>query len=984
MTFKRIQRTPAACRLLALLLALSFARHAGALSPWKTFGQYSRTVWSQQQGLPQDTITAIAQTQDGYLWLGTNEGLARFDGYEFVILNDSTGDLPSNSVKALTVGLDGSLWVGTANGLVHFEANGQRKKYTTADGLPSNAIDELYVDHAGNLWIATGGALALFDNKSFSQLLPTSEFPITVRTVYEDSHKNLWVGGLGGVVRLTAGKFVSIMPWSSLTGDLITRLIIDRRGNLWVAGSLGLVQRSPDNKIHKFTKEDGLPDNFVRAVWLDHDDNLWAGTNSGLARLRDNRFVAEGSGDLIRCLFEDNEHDLWVGASSGLSRIRDDVFTVYGSTEGFPSDSPNAVFEDRDHRIWVGFHDNALLSMTSQGVHVFTKADGFPAEEVFSIRQSRSGDLLLSTRAGFVRMHGTEFHTFVPPDKFRRKQIFDSLEDSSGAIWLALPNGVGRLQGDKMSVVIPGGQPGITSVVTLFESRDSAIWAGSYEQGLWRIKGEEKRLFTTDDGLSSNKVRSIFQDPDDTLWIATFGGGLNHYVGGKFSHFTAKDGLLSDNITSIVDDGSSLWLSTTRGICRIFKDQLRAFAEGKIPKLRTVNFDAEDGLRSAQASPGYPVAGGGIRSSDGRLWFPTSKGLAVLDPRVRRQRSPAPSVHLIDFAVDGKSLNLRGPLRLQPSSGTLRILYTAIHLSAPERVKYSYKLEGMDSDWIESGKRREINYNGLAHGNYRFRVRAELPDGASTEDSFSFEKLPRFYETTWFSILVGLIFLTFAWAIYQLRVRQLRYRFALILEERSHFAREIHDTLAQGFIGISSQLEAVASVLPEDGVGALRYLDLARKMVRHSITEARRAISDLRGSSLEGGDLATALRSGAQMWTAGSDLVIDTDISGAEWSTLPDDLQQQLLRITQEAVTNVIKHAGARKVLVRLRKETCKLHLQIIDDGRGFQKRDPFSPLDGHFGLIGMRERTERLGGEFRLASELGQGTHVDVTVPVP
>jgi ligand-binding sensor domain-containing protein/signal transduction histidine kinase len=978
-------KTNLICRLAAVLFAVALAVPATALSPWKSFLQYSRTVWNQQQGLPQDTITAITQTRDGYLWLGTNEGLARFDGYEFVVYSEGNGDLPSNSVKALAVGSDDSLWVGTANGLVRFLKPGaEHQTYNTSNGLPSNAIDELYVDHAGNIWIAAGGALAMFNGQAFTSFLPNRDIPITVRTVYEDSHSNLWVAGLGGVVRRSGDKFVSAMRWKSLDGDLITRLAVDRQDNLWVAGSTGLIRCSPDNKIRKFNKQDGLPDNFVRAIWFDRDGDLWAGTNSGLARLRGDHFIAEGPGELIRCLFEDREHDLWVGSSSSLSRIRDDIFTVYGTSEGFPSDSPNAVLEDRGHRIWVAFHDNALLSMTPTGLQVITPADGLPAAEIFSVHQSRSGDLLLSTRDGFVRMHGTTFHTYVPPDLFRRKEIFDSIEDSSGAIWLALPNGLGRLKDGRMQLVIPGGSLGLTSVVTLYESRDGAIWAGTYEHGLWWVKGENKRIFTTENGLSSNKIRSIFEDRDGVLWIATFEGGLNEYVNGKFRHFTAHDGLLSSNITSIVDDGESLWLSTTRGICRISKDQLRAFAEKKIAKLHPVNYGAEDGLRSAQASPGYPVAGGGIRSSDGRVWFPTARGLAVIDPRVRRQRSLPPIVHLIDFAVDGKSMDLTGPLRLKPRSGTLRIRYTGVHLSAPERVEYFFKLEGVDRDWIEAGKRREINYNALAHGNYLFRLRAQLPDGVVGEDSFSFERLPKFYETAWFSVLACLALISLAWTIYQFRVRQLRYRFAFILEERSRLAREIHDTLAQGFIGLSSQLEAVASVLPGDGESALKYLNLARKMVRHSITEARRAIGDLRGGALEGGDLATALRSGAQMWTAGTDLAIDVDISGTGWDSLPHELQQQLLRITQEAVTNVVKHAGAHKVLVKLHREASNLHLQIADDGRGFERRNSFSLFDGHFGLIGMRERAERLGGEFSLASEVGEGTEVSVTVPVP
>lgn len=967
----------------AVLVSLCL-RSAAALSPKKSFEQYSRTVWSEQQGLPQDTITAMVQTSDGYLWLGTNEGLARFDGYEFVVFDKARGDLPSNTIKALTTGPDGVLWAGTSSGLVQF-AGGKIRIFTTANGLPNNAIDELCVDHAGNLWIAAGGTLARYDGNRFTAFVPGRDIHITVRTVYEDSNRVLWVAGLGGVVKREGNGFVAVVPWNIVEGNLISHLTVDRQNNLWVAGSSGILKRSPDGSIQRYTRQEGLPDNFVRTLWFDGDGNLWAGTNSGLARLQGDRFKAEGPSDLIRCLFEDTEHDLWVGTNDGLSRLRDNIFTVYGTSEGLPSDSPNTVFQDRDGRIWVGYHDNALLSITPSGLHVFTKKEGFPGEEVFSIRQSRSGDLLLSTRAGFVRKHGDAFYTYVPPDQFRRKQIFDALEDSSGRIWMGLPNGLGLLQDRKMQLIIPGGSVGLTSVVTLHQSSDGALWAGTYEQGLWRVQGEAKRHFTSADGLSSDKVRYILQDSDGTLWIATFGGGLNALRGGKFTHFTTKDGLLSDNISSIVDDGESFWLGTTRGICKVSKKQLAAFANKKIARLTPTNYGVEDGLRSAQAAPGVPVGRGGIRDSDGRLWFPTSKGIAVIDPHVRPPLSPAPTVHLSDFIVDGKSLRPSGLLRIQPDSSTVQIRYVGIHLSAPERVDYYYKLDGVDETWIHAGRRREINYSHLAHGEYSFSVRAELPSGLANERTYHFEKLPTFYETTWFRLMSGITLLVAAWGIYQIRVRQLRYRFALVLDERTRIAREIHDTLAQGFVGISSQLEALSSVLPKDGGAARRSLDLARRMARHSITEARRAISDLRGAGAEGCDLVAAIRSGAHIWTAGTGLAISMDVSESEvGSNIPDEFQRHLLRITQEAVTNIVKHASATKVSVRLNREATRLHLQILDDGEGFQKPNAISPLDGHFGLIGMRERTERLGGEFRLESQVGQGTLVDVTVPLP
>jgi signal transduction histidine kinase len=292
-------------------------------------------------------------------------------------------------------------------------------------------------------------------------------------------------------------------------------------------------------------------------------------------------------------------------------------------------------------------------------------------------------------------------------------------------------------------------------------------------------------------------------------------------------------------------------------------------------------------------------------------------------------------------------------------------------------------LDGLESKWQPLTARREINYNTPKHGNYRFYVRAELPGGQSTETSYAFDVLPHYYESAWFRVLAAAALLGIAWAMYQLRLRQIRSRFSLVLEERARLAREIHDTLAQGFVGISSQLDAVAMCMPDEQAPARKYLDMARRMARHSLTEARRSVMDLRASVLEGQDLAAALESGMRMWTAGAGVDVKVDVSGPE-TVLPQEMEQHLLRIAQEAVHNVIKHAGANSIAIKLHTEARKLYLRIRDNGHGFETPDVFSTRGGHFGLIGMRERAERLGGELRLASNPGEGTEVEVTVPLP
>jgi signal transduction histidine kinase/ligand-binding sensor domain-containing protein len=970
----------------ALLLVWVFPSFA--LDPRKLLTQYSRTTWTQEHGLPQDTIRAITQTSDGFLWLGTDEGLARFDGYDFTTFNKAHGDLPSNSITALASGTDGALWIGTPEGLTRYRDR-EFRTYTVRDGLPDEAITALYEDQAGALWIVAGVSLSRFDGAKFTNFQPGDGFPVTsVRAIYEDGHHDLWVAGFTAIVRQRSGAFEKMMDLASLRGDIVTCMVSDRNDHFWIGGNHGVIERSPDGSVRRYDVGQGLPDALVRALWVDRDGNVWAGTNLGIARFEKGRWTAMPDDlgmnlGLVRALFEDREGNLWVGSNAGLTRLRDTVFTMYGKTEGLPSDEPNAVFQDHTGRVWVGFHDNGLLMISPSGNRLYTARDGLPNVEIFSLRETQNGDLLIAARGGLIRMHDGRFTNFVPPDPLARSTVFDAIEDRSGYTWLASPGGLSKMLGGEFHTVVLGAPLLASSMVTLCQTRDGAIWAGSFGRGLWRVQGEAVSQITTAQGLSSDQIRSLYEDSDGVLWIGTFGGGLNAYRDGRFQHFTERDGLLSDNVSDVVDDGESLWLSTTRGICRIAKRQLEEFTQHNRTVLEPVNYGVEDGLRSAQCSPSYPVGGGGAHTLDGRNWFTTTRGIAVFSPDARKPPLIPPPVHLAEFTIDGRPLDLDQWKRLEPSSRRIQFRYAAIHLSAPEQVRYSYRLEGLDRDWIRAGARRTINYNSLHHGTYRFVVRAELPGGPASERSYAFEVLPEFYETAWFEVLAALAVVAAVWGVLRLRVRQIRSRFALVLEERTRLAREIHDTLAQGFVGISSQLDAVAMCMPDETTPARKYLDMARRMARHSLTEARRSVMDLRASALEGHDLAAALQSGTRMWTAGSGVEVDVDVSGSG-RELPEEMEQNLLRIAQEAVTNALKHAGARKIGIKLHTEARKIYLKIRDDGRGFEQDGVFSSRGGHFGLIGMRERAERLGGELHLASRPGQGTEVEVMVPLP
>jgi signal transduction histidine kinase/streptogramin lyase len=978
--------------IVGLLLA---SPELAALSPQKQLSQYTRTVWTQAQGLPQDTVRAMAETQDGYLWLGTEEGLARFDGYEFLTFTKEGGQLPSNSVTALCASRDGGLWIGTQGGLTHY-SSGRFETFTQKNGLPASVVGRVLEDHTGAVWIASGGMLGRFENGRFTTFAKEKLAPVdSVEVIYEDHRNQLWVGGYGGVVKRSGEEFEPVPGSEELHSQIVTHIAETALG-LWLGSPRGIILIQEGAPLRYFNTANGMPSDIVRALVSDRAGNIWLGTSAGLSRLEGERFVTpaldrRGDRDWVRSLFEDREGDLWVGMNSALNRFRDGDFSVYGRSEGLPSDQPAAVHQDARGEIWIGFQDNGLLAWHGGAYRHYTKADGLASDEIFAIHDGRDGDLLVANRGGISRLHEGHFSNEPVPDPLGRRVVYDALEDSRGDLWAATASGVYRKRKGAWQTVLRSASAANAYTISLMETADGNVWAGTLYNGLWIVfdahaPEAQPRLYTAADGVPNGQIRALFQDQAGTLWIGTFGGGLAAYRDGVFHRYSAANGLLSDNISNIQDDlAGSLWLSTTRGICRVSKRQLADFTSGKIKWLTPRNYGLEDGLRSSQCAPAYPASAGGTRTRNGQLWFPTGRGLAVFDPRTSgasRQKTMTPLAQVVDVQVDGRPAMPQGLMRLRPGTSRIQFRYAGIYLAAPERIRYSTRLEGLDSDWVPAGTRRTVNYTLLPHGHYRFWVRAELPENGFSEARIAFEILPHVYERAWFFWAAGMLLVGTVYGMHQLRVRQMSGRFAAVLEERARIAREIHDTLAQGFVGICSQLDALALKLNGDPAVVRRQLDLARKMARHSLTEARRSVTDLRTPELEEQDLACALRSAAHRWTAASKASVAVRVDELK-EKLPGEVGQNLLRIAQEAVANALKHAKARNISVELERTNHALCLRVKDDGEGFDPSAALSILAGHYGILGMRERAERLGGKFDLESGPGAGTLLEVTVPL-
>jgi signal transduction histidine kinase len=952
--------------LLAFLLGIQSAR---ALDPRKMLTQYSRSTWTQSQHLPQNGIRALAQTTDGYLWIGTREGIASFDGYRFTTFNREHGEIPSNTIYSLAAGRDGSLWIATTEGLTEFR-NGVSHTFTTKDGLPDNLVLFLYMSKTGDLWIAGEDAVSRLQKTKFTTWRIGSEIPMTsVREIAEDRGGNLYLAGDNAIVRFRNGAFTQV----TVSGVLSSGVLADRNSNLWVLSNRGLLELTAAG-LRTFGPAEGVTSRFNNsrgALLEDHDGNIWVGTNGGLGRLENGRLqvLADVS---ARILLEDREGTLWAGGDDGLAQLRDDVFTDFGRSEGWPSDQPSVIHQDRRGRTWVGFFDAGLTRLEGEKPQPVRTNIPALAERIYSIREMRGGDLLVGVNLGLVKLSESGAKLLTPPDPADRQWVNDAIEDSEGTIWVGYSGGLAQLTAIGFHPVITRDQAK-SPVVTLAASGDGSLWAGTYDKGLWRVRGVETKRYMAADGPGSDQIRVLYPDAAGSLWIGMLDGGLAEFRDEKFRRYTVRDGLASNNISAIADDGENLWLSTTRGITRISRERLHT---GKGAPPRT--YGLSDGLRSAEGIQN--LASGGNRHADGSLWFATPRGVAVYGLNSPPTATHPPHVQIEKISVNGKAVNPSPQLRIAPGAETIAIAFTAIHFSAPDQVHFSWKLN--DDEWKDAGDQHTAEFRNLAHGAYKFTVKAELPNGVSRTADVGFQIQPHYYESLWFRGLGILLLAALIWGGYRFREQQMKARYAMVIEERARLAREVHDTLAQGFVGIASQLDVVDMCLPLDAATAREAVSLTRRMTRHSLTEARRSLMDLRAQTLDRRDVGEALSHDAQLWTAGSGASIAVEIEG-ENLRLPENAAHHVLRIAQEGVTNAVKHAHAAHIRVWLSVQVEGLRLVVEDDGEGFHTDNSFASSGGHFGLMGMRERAQALGGTLEVTSAPGRGTRLVMTAPM-
>ena len=1005
--------------LIVLLCCLDCAQGLDRNSPLRHFG---RRVWQTDEGLPQNTVTGIIQTRDGYLWIATDGGLARFDGIQFKVFDrKNTPQLHSNVINSLYQDSHGVLWIGTTDGLTSYDGkkwsvlttqnalpgnnvfsvyqdrhgtlwiltdNGLAKdqqgriySFTANQGLASGTIIAVRDDTRGNVWIATGGGL---DCLSHDHITPVYRGAVTGLT--EDAEGGIWVATRRGLAILSNGKLHFVPRERSLPESDIETILTDRHGSLWLGTPSGLTVWNKKT-IANYTTHNGLPGNHIHKLYEDREGAMWVSTEGGLARIVhgkvDDLTANNGlSAPLVLDMLEDREGSLWMGTDAGgLMMLRNQKFTSYTAADGLIGEDTKAILEDREHTVWIGTDGGGLNSMSQKKFTSIGTKKGLSSDVVFALAEDPRGALWIGTPDGLNVLRNGHISRISSADGLPDDYIRSLLADSENSVWIGTRHGLARWKNGKITSYTE--ENGLSGDFIGAMTKDIAgdLWIGTSD-GLDVRRHGKFLQFTKREGLSNDLVTALYADAANTLWIGTKGGGLNRMKDGSIFSYDSLTALPEDIYGITADQSGNLWLSSDRGIFRANIAALSAYADGHSQAIQVSTYGTADGMPTSECSSGgHPSV---WRSQDGTLWFTTPRGATSIQPQSADFNQTQIPVVIEQVSVDDKTVPLASPLVVKPGHTRYAFQYAGLSFIAPQKVQYRYRLDGLDKSWIDGGTRRHAYYTNLRPGRYRFHVIAANNDAVwnTTGASFYFQVKPHFYQTIWFYCALCIMLGWFVYEMYRLRMKRVSLQFHATLAERNRIAREIHDTLAQGFVGISLQLEVAKRVLGDTNHVLKECLDQALSLTNSSLSEARRSIWDLRSQASGNQDFPARLTAVVNQARKRSTAEISLKITGA-YRAIPENVSEEILKIAQEATINAVRHANADHICVQLTYEESRLLLTVSDDGHGFLvSRVTSSGLTGHFGVTGMKERAKLIGAALSIESNENSGTTIILSIP--
>jgi len=989
-----------------LLASLSAAAQEISNSPAAPF--LIRT-WQGEQGLPNNTVNAITQTRDGYLWLGTDEGLARFDGVHCRVFGLRDG-LKNLQISALLEDRQGGLWIGTSGGGIGRMVRGQIRTYTVKDGLAGNSISSFVEATNGDVWIGTHTGLSRWRDGTFEPLAKELG-PILVFDLAKDRRGDIWAATLhNGLLCFHDGQFVVAMaPVSSLTNNPRC-VLVDSHDRVWV----GLREKKilcRENSIwtHYGTNE-GFPEVVTYHLAETASGAIWAGSwNEGLYCFQNGRFNAlqkkDGLSDAaVLSLFSGREQFLWVGTQSGgLNRIGPKKLSVDHLMQASSECQLRSLVQTTNGELWVGTYGQGLYRWRGAQAGQLLEDPFRRHLLVEAVLAGRDGSLWWGAGPSLYQWkNGRLISFFSDPPWLFGDRVWSLCEDRDAGIWVGTYNGQFGLlkQGSFTPVQGFAGKP----VTALTQAPDGTLWVGSLGGGLARLQNGILTVFSTKEGLQSDLIRALLLDADGALWIGTDGGGLNRWSHGRMAGFTMQQGLPDDVILQILeDDDGCLWLGCNHGISRVLKRTLDEVADGKSTAVHPLNFGILDGMASEQCVGNFGAA---LKTKTGQLCFATAKGIVVIDPHQNKIVPFSPTVLLEAVLVDKQEVkntasagsDLAGDsspdstVSIPPGRHSFEFHYTGIGFDAPEKIQFRYWLEGLDTGWTEAGAARVARYSSLPPGPYRFRVQAGNLNGRwnNSEVGLAFVVRAYFWQTPWFMVLAALVLVGMLAAGIRL-VERRRYRARLnrmqqeqaMERERMRIARDLHDELGSSL----TQISMLCDLGPSAASGGERLKKLEKRVQTISTVSIHtvRSLDEIVWAVNPRND---SLRSLVLYLTEfARELLEDTDIDcrfliaeDLPQASLPPDLRHNIFLAVKEALHNALKHSRATKVTLGAKAVGRQVEISLQDNGAGFD----LATVRAGNGLANMRQRIEALGGRFVVETNPGQGTTVRLTVNCP
>lgn len=972
----------------SLLVWLSFL----TFTVTDNFAQHRFDSWTTDNGLPQSSINSILQTRDGFLWFTTFGGLVRYDGVHFQVFNTgNTNGLRSGRFTWLYEDRAGNLWINTeGQGVTRYKGE-VFTTYTTADGLPGNDVSRMYEDSAGNLKAQTNGGLTQWSDGVFKPATPTSDDPLL------DSPQRSHFGGVwsreDGVLR----KYENGHVTSELNiGEYINSYYEDHTGKLWLGTRLDHLFTYQNGKLTRFSEKESYR-RFPHITFLeDPQGSLWLGTgDEGLFHFKDGRFIrytmADGlASNGITAMYQDREGTIWIATPSGLSRMTERVVTAYSTKDGLAADNVYPIYEDRQGQILIG----SRYGLTRYSNGVFTnvsKQYGLEgATWVTSLLEDSNGGLWIGTWGGSIRYVKDGKVTRVDPNGNDRLVVRAIIQDRAGHLWFGSNDGlIQSKDGQFINYTTSDGLSG-KEISSLYQDRQGEIWIGT-ENGLTGLR-DGKFTAYRESGAPANLVRSIYEDAQGVLWFGMYDSGLYRLKDGHFTHYTTRDGLFDNGVFSIVeDDAGNFWMSCNLGLYRVRKAELNDLAEGRTSKITSAPYNKRDGMLNAECNGGVQPAG--IRSRDGRLWFPTQQGVAVVDPKRVLINNQPPAVVVESVIIDTRPVSVGSGVRVEPGQVNVEINYAGLSFINPELVKFKYKLEGLDRDWVDAGTRRTAYYAHLPPGTFSFRVIAANRDGIWNETGATLQLtvVPPFWRTKWFMTSTVVMAVLLAFVFYQRRIASLKrsHRAQELFSqqlidsqeaERKRIAAELHDSLGQSLLLIKNRAVLSQKFL-DDPIKTREQMAQIEGAATQSIKEVRQIAYDLRPYQLDQIGLTQALEEVVERVSSSSAIKFTSSIAEVD-DLFTTGAAINVYRILQEALNNIVKHSDASEASVVVTRDQRAVEMVIQDNGKGFIL-DVTKDRNARrgFGLSGLEERARMVGGKLSIASDPGKGTRVVVLI---